>query len=256
MKFVALTCLLVIACAAEPSDEVAGDNLGDESGGGGGKDDSYGLSGRTCAAGATTQGIDVSYFQGTIDWSAVHAAGIEFAFIRLSYGDVFRDPKFDRNWPAAKAAGVVRGAYQFFRPSDDVASQADMMIEAIGTYEPGDLPPVLDVEKTDGYSPAQIASRVRTWVDRVHAALGVEPIIYTGSYFWRDHVGGAKGYDTDPLWIAQYTSQCPNLPLPWHAWAFWQHSNVGRIAGITGRVDLDTFDGSVADLRTFAGSAY
>ena len=210
---------------------------------------------RVCADGATTLGIDVSYHQGVIDWTSVRNAGIRFAFIRLSDGNNFDDPKFTENWAAAKQVGIIRGAYQFFRPAENVTSQADKMITAIGTYEPGDLPPVIDVEATGGLSPSLVAARVRTWVDRVRTGLGVTPIVYTGKYFWRDQVGGATSFVTNPLWIAQYTSMCPDLPAPWQRWAFWQYSNKGSVAGITGDVDMNRFNGSLADLIAFANGS-
>src|SRR5688572_24159740 len=115
-------------------DAVAGDGLGDldfE-----GTDDERGdvgtLSARVCAQGAVTKGIDVSYYQGVIDWNRVKSDGVEYAFIRVSDGEVFRDPKFTANWANARSAGVIRGAYQFFRPAQNVANQAQMMIAAVG----------------------------------------------------------------------------------------------------------------------------
>src|SRR5262249_45278765 len=102
---------------------------------------------------------------------------------------------------------------------------------------------------------ASVASNVRQWVDHVTAALGVDPIVYTGKYFWRDQVGGPSSFATNPLWIAQYTSLCPDIPSPWTRWKFWQSSESGNVAGISGNVDLDRFDGTLADLQAFAGGA-
>ena len=231
-------------------DAQAGQNLGDDDLGG--TNDGDPLAMRICANGPTTRGIDVSYYQGTIDWARVKAEGIEFAFIRLSDGEVFRDPKFDRNWAGAKTAGVIRGAYQFFRPAQNVTTQANMMIQAIGTYQPGDLPPVIDVEADGGLAPATVASKVRQWVDLVKAGTGATPIIYTGKYFWRDEVGGPRTFEQNPLWIAQYTSKCPDLPAPWARWTFWQYTDRGRVGGITGNVDLNNFNGTSEQLRAFA----
>jgi len=249
-----LFVLLSSACMVgdPPEDSVAGDGLGGDDTSG----DAPGLlAARVCAAGETTPGVDVSYFRGAIDWNAARAAGIRFAFIRVSDGTTFHDPRFDANWAGAKNAGILRGAYQFFRPAQSATAQADLMIAAVGTPGPGDLPPVIDVEATGGLSPSAIAARVRTWVDRVANATGITPIVYTGKYFWRDEVGGPTSFVTNPLWIAQYTSQCPDLPSPWTTWAFWQHSERGRVAGISGDVDLDRFNGSFAELQALAGGA-
>lgn len=244
--------LLALAACAESGlgDEVAGDNLnGDNGGDDGGKTDSFGFSGRVCADGPTVQGIDVSYWQGTIDWGRVAGAGIGFAYIRLSYGDVFRDPKFDANWAGAKAAGVARGAYQFWKPSQSTDEQAQLMIDAMADMTTGDLPPVLDVEVTDSESARALAPKIDAWVAKVQGALGVTPIIYSGSYFWRDQVNGSKSEQGNPFWIAQYTSKCPNLPLPWQRWALWQYSSTGTVPGISGHVDMDKLNGTINDLR-------
>src|SRR3569832_221660 len=91
-----------------------------------------GILARVCASGATTMGVDVSYHNGTINWTSVKNAGYEFAFIRISDGTGFHDPMFATNWAGAHAAGLARGIFQFFRPNQDVAAQADMVIAAAG----------------------------------------------------------------------------------------------------------------------------
>lgn len=246
-----MLALAASACGAELEDAKAGDGLDH------GQDDADDDSGgepraRVCADGAITKGVDVSKWQGTIDWTKVKNAGIGFAFIRVSDGAGYHDGKFTANWAGAKAVGIIRGAYQFFRPSQSVTAQADIMISAIGTYTPGDLPPVIDVEDDAGLSQATVASRVRQWVDRVQAALGVAPIVYTGKYFWRDEVGSPASFAPNPLWIAQYTSLCPDLPAPWSRWTFWQYTDSGSVPGIPGPVDSNRFNGSLADLQAFA----
>jgi lysozyme len=210
---------------------------------------------RVCASGTTTNGVDVSYYNGTINWPKVKAAGYPFAFIRISDGTGFKDPQFAANWSGAQAAGVLRGIYQFFRPAEDVNAQADMVIAAAGTPGPGDLPPVIDVEVTGNLSPATVAANVRTWVNRVKAGTGVDPIVYTGKYFWRDQVGGPTTFVNNPLWIAQYTTLCPDLTPPWNTWAFWQYSESGTVAGMSGQVDMDRFNGTLAELQAMAGGA-
>jgi len=235
-------------------DAESGDGLADEltsdddSGEGEGS-----LRARVCATGSTTKGIDVSKWQGTINWPKVKTAGVEFAFIRVSDGNNTIDGKFAANWASAKSAGVIRGAYQFFRPTQNVSAQAQKMIAAYGTYTPGDLPPVMDAEDHGGLSPATLASRIRAWTAQVEAALGVRPIVYTGKYFWRDEVGGPS-FAPSVLWIAQYTSLCPDIPAPWTKWTFWQHTDSGTVSGISGPVDMNRFNGTLADLRAYAGT--
>lgn len=257
LVLVMTTLSVVPACmvGGDPDeDAVAGDGLDDDdktgtesSGSGIGT-----IAARVCAQGVTTPGIDVSYYQGVIDWARVKAGGTAFAFIRLSDGARFRDPKFASNWDGAKAAGVIRGAYQFFRPNQSVEAQAQLVVSAIGRYQPGDLPPVLDVEATGGLSASNIAGKIKIWHDLVKAGTGATPIIYTGKYFWRDEVGGSKAFSDNVLWIAQYTPKCPDLPLPWSRWTFWQNTDKGTVDGIRGKVDLDKFNGTLAQLQSFA----
>lgn len=202
-----------------------------------------------CPDGATVFGIDVSYYQGNINWTAVKNDGVKFAFIRVSDGTGFQDPKFAANWSGARSAGVLRGAYQFFRSDDDPIAQADLLIATMGALEPDDLPPVVDVESTDGVGAAARVTKLRTWLDRVEAATGVQPIIYTGGYFWQDNVASSE-FSDHPLWHAGYTGgTCPStIANQWSDWAFWQYSSTGSVAGIAGNVDTNRFNGSLDQL--------
>jgi lysozyme len=199
-----------------------------------------------CVDGPTTTGIDVSYHQDTIQWAKVRKAGIRFAFIRVSDGTTFDDPRFAANWDGAKQAHILRGAYQYFRPDESATAQADLLIAAIAR-DRGELAPVIDVETTGGKTPAQIAAAIRTWVDRVRTRLGVDPIVYTSPEFWRERVGNAD-FSSQPLWLAHYTTECPRVPSPWLRWTFWQYSKNGKVPGIRGPVDLDVFAGSIDEL--------
>lgn len=202
-----------------------------------------------CADGPRTFGIDVSKWQGTIDWGDVRADGARYAFIRVSDGVDYPDARFQGNWDGAKQAGVLRGAYQFFRPDESAIAQADLLIDAVLEGGPADLPPVIDVEVTGGRSASTIVAQIATWIDRVEDRLGVQPIIYSGKYFWQDHVGNSRAFRDHPLWHPQYTSaSCPNIADAWDDWAFWQYSAEGRVAGISGDVDMNRFNGGFEDL--------
>src|SRR5256885_10368302 len=201
--------VLLAACMTgdPPTDQKAGGSLS--------PDDLVppGESAYACDTGPTTLGVDVSYYEGTIDWPKAHANGVEFAFVRVSDGLTFHDPKFVTNWNGAKSAGVIRGVYQFFRPNDDATAQADLVVAALGGhYTSGDLPPVIDVEVTGGLSAKSVAAKVRTWVDRVQSKLGVAPIIYTGTYFWRDQVGGPLTFANNPMWLPRFSSRTGEDP--------------------------------------------
>jgi GH25 family lysozyme M1 (1,4-beta-N-acetylmuramidase) len=202
-----------------------------------------------CGSGPTVKGIDVSYYQQTIDWAKVKADGVEFAFIRVSDGLNTIDTKFDTNWAQTRAKGILHGAYQYFRPTQDPIAQADLLLSKIGTPMPDDLPPVIDVESAGGLTPAQVAAKVDIWIDHVTAAIGKRPIIYTGMYFWRDQVG-APDQTASPLWHAQYsTVACPNIAPPWQDWAFWQYTDSGTVDGVPGPVDMNRFNGTRAQLE-------
>lgn len=201
------------------------------------------------------RGIDVSYYQGTIDWPAVAATDVRFAVVRLSDGLGTRDSQFVRNWQQTKEAGLVRGFYQYFRASAGGAAQAALAVERLneaGGFEADDLPPVLDIETLDGRTAAQVASEAAIWVSAMREATGKEPIIYTGAYFWDDN-GLPRTLNTQPLWTANYTTNpCPWTSDAWDRWTFWQYSDSGTVSGISGPVDLDYFAGTLDDLQRFA----
>lgn len=205
-----------------------------------------------CASGQTTEGIDVSKWDGTVDWNAVAQSGRAFAFIRVSDGPANFDPQFDANWANAKAAGVYRGAYQFFRPTQSATAQADLLLAHMGTLGVGDLPPVLDVEVTDGASGSKIRAGVDEWSARVEQGSGVTPIVYTSPGFWAA-VGG--GPESDTLWIANWNKSCPSLASSWSTWTFWQYGDQGHVPGIGTNVDLNRFNGSLSDLANFSSTS-
>jgi GH25 family lysozyme M1 (1,4-beta-N-acetylmuramidase) len=206
-----------------------------------------------CAHGATVEGIDVSSWQGHIDWSAVARSGVRYAIVRIGDG-TYHDPRFSENWRGAHAAGLIRGAYQYFEPRTDPIVQANLVIDAVGHLGAGDLPVTIDVEKpSPGVSPAAYARAIHRWVDRVTTGTGRRPIIYTGRYYWDPYVASSD-FRTYPLWHAQYTSaSCPNINDRWHDWAFWQYTSSGRVSGIAGRVDRNRFNGTFTQLQALAG---
>lgn len=197
-------------------------------------------------------GIDVSVYQGSVDWAAVKKAGKDFAFIRACYGTGSIDSRYSANWQNAKAAGVIRGAYQFFRPSQDALQQAQVFLK-YNTTEDGDLAPVIDIEVSEGVSGAVITEKVKTWLNAVKAATGRTPIIYTSPAFWRSlpNTGTLGGYT---LWIANWGVSSPGIPSPWTNWTFWQYSETGSVSGISGAVDLNYFNGDLTSLKALANT--
>ena len=122
-----------------------------------------------CAAGPTVKGVDVSTYQGQVDWAAAKKDGVAFAFARASDGLTHPDAQFTRNWQVMKTDGILRGAYQFFRPALDPVAQADLLLQKLkdaGGLLPGDLPPVLDAETIDGVSNATLRANMTAWLKR------------------------------------------------------------------------------------------
>ncbi len=209
---------------------------------------------RACeGSNGVVEGIDVSEYQPTVDWPAVYASGRRFAFIRVSDGVRYEDRSFDGHWSGAKRAGLLRGAYQFFRPGQDPLAQAELLIRKVGRLGAGDLPPVVDVESSDGVSSATLVANLRRWIDRVREGTGREPIVYAAMGFW-DTLSGASEFARQPLWVANYGVRCPYLPRDWSRWSFWQYSDQGSVAGIAGGVDVNVFNGTLASLRALAGA--
>ncbi len=198
------------------------------------------------------QGADVSKYQGDFDWAAQKSAGLAFGYARISDGTNIIDAKFDQNWRQMKANGILRGAYQFFRPGQDAAAQANMVVQKIGRLGPGDMPAMIDVEADDGQSKATVAAKVKQWIDIVEQGTGKKPVIYTGAYFWRDHVG-STAFSSYPLWIAAYGPSCPSLPPGWSDWTIWQYCNGQTQYCSNGQgFDRDVFNGSLSKLRQMA----
>lgn len=214
---------------------------------------------------ARVPGIDVSYWNAGIDWPKVRATGQRFVFVKASEGESYTDPTFDDNWRGAKSAGLLRGAYHFFRCNVDARKQADCFIDYVKSFnDAGELPPVLDLETADGQRKEKIIPAAKIWLDRVEAVFGRKPIIYSGQYFLQDYFseagGGPPTWAKDyPLWLAQYPSQYipesqPYLPRGWFKWTFWQYSEKGRVNGINASVDLNVFSGTLEELYKFAGA--
>ena len=194
-------------------------------------------------------GIDVSHYQGTVNWQMVKDSGVSFAFAKATQGVSFIDSKFQTNWQGMKNADLLRGAYHFFEADNDPVKQADHFIKVVGTLNVNDLPPVLDVETTENASSSVIQQGVQTWLDRVKEKLGRVPLVYTTASFWNTNKIKLNG--EFPLWVAHYGVSTPKIPTEWEAWNFWQYSQTGSVSGVTGNVDLNWFNGTYLQLLNF-----
>ncbi len=191
------------------------------------------------------QGIDVSQDQNSVDWPSVQAAGYAFTFVKATDGETYVDPLFAQNWAGAKAAGLLRGAYHFFRAEDDPQIQAEFFWKTVGGV--GELPMVVDVEESMGQPNSVVISNLTSFLNSLQGWTNQQPMIYTDSGFWNGL--GTSAFGTYPLWIAQYGVAAPTLPAGWALYDFWQHSETGQVAGIQGNVDLNVFSGSLAALQ-------
>lgn len=194
-------------------------------------------------------GIDVSWHQGVIDWPVVASTGLEFAFVKATEGGNHADESFGKHWAALSQTNIRRGAYHYYRPLVDPQLQANNFLNQVGTLQPGDLPPVLDLEERGQLPSAQFIAQVQVWLDRVEARTAARPIIYTGHKFYNRYLAG---HFTDyPIWIARYRSEEPLL-ADGHTFTFWQYTDAGRLAGIQKPVDINVFAGSSLDLAHLA----
>jgi lysozyme len=194
-------------------------------------------------------GIDVSKHQSIIDWNSVKEMNvnnvrISFVFIKATEGVDDEDPEFGRNWKKAKSAGLIRGAYHFFLATKSGKEQAENFINS-AKLEPGDMPPVLDVEQTYGVPLNVLRDRVKEWLATVQGYYGITPIIYTNVEFYKQVL--KDEFDAYPLWVAHYLQK--ERPRIYRDWIFWQHDEGGRVNGIVTKVDFNVFGGDSLSFR-------
>lgn len=197
------------------------------------------------------RGIDISHYQASIEWERLRNASmnndpVRFVIIKATEGTSLMDDNFNENFYEAKRNDFVRGAYHFFVPGIDARQQANFFLRQVH-LEPGDLPPVLDVEKRGDLSVAQLKHEVKTWLDVVESKYHVKPILYTGYKFKVDYLNDSI-FQQYPYWIAHYYVDKLEYKGPW---IMWQHTDCGRIPGIRGQVDCNIFNGSVQELMDF-----
>jgi GH25 family lysozyme M1 (1,4-beta-N-acetylmuramidase) len=199
-----------------------------------------------------TEGIDVSHWQNTIDWTQVAAAGKRFAFMKASEGTTLADETYATNRAQARANGLYVGAYHFARPDrtpGDPAAEADYFL-AMSQLEAGDLVPVLDLEDAGGLSPVELQEWVKGYLGRIYERTGAHGMIYASPTFWRNAMGDTDWFATNGyrmVWVAHWTTGlAPTVPAGnWggNGWTFWQYTSSGSVPGIGVRVDLDRFNG-------------
>lgn len=195
-------------------------------------------------------GIDVSRYQGRVDWATARAHGVSFAFIKATEGGDRIDPGFAAHWEAAGEAGLARGAYHFFYFCTPAETQARWFIANV-PKERGMLPPVLDLEwnpqsPTCTYRPPPevVRAEAQVFMDLLERHYGERPIIYTDpAFFERNELMRFAG---EEIWLRS-TADHPTERYGVSGWTFWQYSGTGLVPGVAGPVDLNAFGGSRAE---------
>lgn len=202
-------------------------------------------------------GVDVADWQhpdgADINWKDVKTDGQSFAIIKATEGQGYTNPFFSQDSGQAKAAGMHVGSYHFAKPGESAALQAANYANALRNQPQPSLPPVLDIETNDGLGPAEMQRWVKEFVTEIETLTGRKPIIYTYRYFWVEQMGDTTDFKNYPLWLAAYQDSVPtDLPGGWNYMTMWQRSDAGRVAGITGNTDMNLFNGTDADVASFA----
>jgi lysozyme len=210
---------------------------------------SYPAFGIEIPASYSIHGIDVSRYQDNIDWVAVKAmqdkqVKIGFAFIKATEGLEGVDEKFRQNWFRAGQTSLPRGAYHFFISGKSGKAQAENFIETV-SLKKGDLPPVLDIESSNGASVTDIQQRAKDWLMMIEQHYKVRPVIYTNVDFYENFL--KDKFDDYPLWVAHYYVK--DKPAINRSWTFWQHNEKGRVNGVDAYVDFNVFNGDSTAFR-------
>jgi GH25 family lysozyme M1 (1,4-beta-N-acetylmuramidase) len=239
-----------------------------------------GLAGSSSAAipaGYTVAGIDVSKWQGTVDWTNVSQSA-RFAYVKATEGTTYLSPTFNDQYFGARAAGLYVGAYAFARPDAAPVPQADYYLSQASYASDGrTLPPMLDVEwpymnngvyvapsPCWGLTPAAMVAWIRAYVNEIRARTGQPTMIYTAYNWWNQCTANSAAFSDTRLFLASFTTSPPTLiPASWTKWTMWQYSSSGSLPG-----DQDVFNGPLSDLssmvypcvpkprtQTFAGDA-
>lgn len=188
-------------------------------------------------------GIDVSHYQGDIDWRAVAASGVRFAFVKVTSGADDIDPRFRQNWAATAAAGLLSPS---LLPTDLSCRRPGEAFSVPSSPWTSLLCHRRSTSKSPRGRPAALRAGIKTWLASGESTLGRKPVLYTDPSFWR--ANGSADFGAYALRLACYSDR-PELPQGWQTWTFWQHSDTGQVRGIQGAVDLDYCAVAYEDLQ-------
>jgi GH25 family lysozyme M1 (1,4-beta-N-acetylmuramidase) len=204
-------------------------------------------------------GLDVSSWQGNVNWTSVKANGATFAFVKATEGTGYTNPYFSQQYVGSYNMGLVRGAYHFALPDrTSGAAQANYLADHGGAWSADNqtLPGMLDIEYNPygatcyGLSQGGMVNWIADFINTYHARTGRWAVIYTTTDWWTTCTGNYPGFaNNNPLWIARYSSSVGALPAGWGFYTFWQWNDAGVFPG-----DQDVFNGSAARLRALANN--
>lgn len=207
--------------------------------------------------GFPVHGVDVSKWQGAVDWPALRRNGIAFAFIKATEGGDLLDDRFMEKWRETGRAGIPRGAYHFLYFCTPAEVQAQWFIRNV-PKERGALPPVLDAEWNPKSPtcrkrppPHEVRAKMETWMRIIERHYGQRPIIYTTVDFHRENLVGHMEGET--FWLRSVKAH-PRITYPGRRFTFWQYTGTGRIPGAVGDIDINVFHGNADQWRSWLAS--
>lgn len=201
-------------------------------------------------------GVDVSHWQGRMDWAKTASAGAHYAFIKATEGLTFTDPRLDENVKGSIAAGLFASLYHFYRPQYDPERQASVFAGMFNYYInilPETAQPIIDLEVSPSTSTAVFRANLLAFIDALKQLVGRDPVIYTNVSFYNTYLQNL-GLEQYPLWIAYYNASAtkPLLPRGITDWEFWQYTSSGNgsyYGASSARIDLNTFNGTYAEFE-------
>lgn len=192
------------------------------------------------------RGIDVSNWQGNIDFAKVKQSGIQIVYMKATEGTTFVDKKLNQNYSRAKAQGLKIGFYHFFRPSLDSKAQAKHFANTING-KVSDCKLALDLEVADNFSKSALTDKALTFINELKSLTGLDIVVYTYTYFARTNIDSRLG--VYPLWIAHYGVLTPGSNPIWNSWVGFQYSSTGSVPGVSGNCDMNEFKEEILDVK-------
>lgn len=203
-------------------------------------------------------GVDVSHWQGVVDWGAVRASGYRFALLKATDGLTFIDPKFESNWKGARNNDMVCGAYHFLRVGQSGGEQAAHFTSVVNTSKARWC--VVDVEEMDENVDSEVVLKnTLEFLDNFRDMVAREALVYTAGWYWnplarQEPQLAASVSGRTQLWVANYVpstaiASVAWCPTGWNDWTLWQFSSEGKVAGVKGNCDLNLYAGTPEELE-------